>query len=228
MCATLRLGRRATELVSMTLEEVRDAKCETVREKRFYIIKVKEQKNLKCGKMAPIAFNEEEYSALESYISVLRPKLNLNKNCKTVFSTVFKTENRSLSLPGLFKILQSYETESGKKISTRAVRGSKVTNSRQHSYSQQQIADRASAMSHTIPTQDRYYNYRELTDSVASTLAQDLELHESASGPSTSTPAKQTGEAPHFSSSSSSSSVTGADETVMTLRTKKIKRSFKN
>ena len=123
---------------------------------------------MKTGKEAPIVFEEHEYSVLKKYIMILRPKLAAKSN--TVFTTIKKLKNEELSFSGFHKILKNYKTETGKKLGSRAVRGSLITNSRDTEATAKERADRAASMSHTVATAERYYNYRDLNESVANTL----------------------------------------------------------
>lgn len=207
-CAAIRLGRRSTELKTMTVEEVERAEERFIDGEANYIIKVLTQKDLRTGKKAPVVFTSDEYTVLDKYIKILRPKLNIQKDCNTVFTTVKKNSNCQMSLASIWKILQSCETSSGKKMSSRAIRGSKVTNTRYKNLTNQEMRDHATSMSHSIATQDRYYDYKHLSDSVVNTLSNQ---------PSTSTPKKSR------TLSASENSVSSADETLINLRSKKIK-----
>lgn len=87
--ATIRLGRRTKEIMTMTLDEVRDAEkiqvegdCGDCVEN--YVVKVYDQKDLKTGNEAPIAFTEGEYDVLVNYINLLRPKLGIDEECKSL------------------------------------------------------------------------------------------------------------------------------------------------
>ena len=170
--ATLRLGRRTGELIKMTTEEVKNAKEEIVEGVPFYIVKVLEQKDLRTGQEAPIAFSKEEFDVLKIYISKLRPKIIRDQNSPIVFPpTKTNSDNDSMTYGGAYKILQKFMTSSGNKISTRSVRRSRITNSRSMDLSDQQKKDMAASMSHTLETAEKYYNYKKVTDSVVSSLA---------------------------------------------------------
>lgn len=210
--ATIRLGRRSKELTTMSLEEVKSAERIEVNGECSYVIKVLEQKNIKTGQEAPIAYNEKEYQVLKKYIEILRPKLNIDKKCQAVFTTVHKVPNKELSLSGIFSILQLTTTDSGKKLSSRAIRGSIVTNSRYLDLSLQDQEDLASSMSHTLPTARRYYNYKKITDSVAKTLNKsNADISPSKpSPPKTSTPKKRKKD---------------SNDSVINLRCRKIKKT---
>ena len=67
-------------------------------------------------------------------------------------------------------ILQKFKTESGKPLSSRVVRGSKITHSRGLDISEQERRDLAASMSHSVETAERYYNYKDLKDSVAKSM----------------------------------------------------------
>ena len=149
--ATLRLERRTGELIKMTTEEVKNAKEEIVEGVPFYIVKVLEQKDLRTGQEAPIAFSKE-FDVLKIYISKLRPKIIRDQNSQIVFPpTKANSDKDSMTYGGAYKILQKFMTSSGNKISTRSVRMSRITNSRSMDLSDQQ-KDMAASMSHTLET----------------------------------------------------------------------------
>ena len=152
--ATLRLGRRRKELLTMSIDEVRSAQMEKVGSKTFYI-KVLNQKHSKCGQEAPVAFEKEEFEVLELYIKKLRPKITTDCRLKTVFHPLSKASSplgQELSLSSAWKILQKFETRSGKKISSRVVRTSKVANSREANFTREECDNLASVMNHSSAT----------------------------------------------------------------------------
>ena len=242
----LKLGRRTKEMMTMTCKEVEEAEEREINDERFHIIKVMKQKNLKSGKEAPVAFSSKEFTALTRYIDVLRPKLALKENCDEVFTTVHKEpHNNELSFSGIYNIMQNFTTSSGKKLSTRSVRGSLITNSRDHDLTDQQAKDRANSMSHTVTTAERYYNHKDISDSVVNTLLLDDEIETSAASSrhATSTPKKTVSSSTLSTVSASVSSTptastsntptpstskiirpTDLNETFKTLRSKKVVR----
>lgn len=94
----IRLGRRTKELTTMTTDEVYKAEKIVVDEEEdfTYIIKVLDQKKLKTGQEAPVAYKAHEYSVLLKYIEHIRIKLKLEKECNTVFTTINKSLNKSI------------------------------------------------------------------------------------------------------------------------------------
>ena len=74
--ASLRLGTRSKELVSMTIDEVKRAKTQLVDEEEYKIIEVVDHKNTKSGIEAGIAYKNSEYRILGKYIKYVRRKLN--------------------------------------------------------------------------------------------------------------------------------------------------------
>ena len=167
--ATLRLGRRSKELLTMTIDEVRSAQMEKVGSKTFYIIKVLNQKHSKCGQEAPVAFEKEEFEVVELYIKKLRPKITTDCRLKIVFPPLSKASSplgQELSLSSAWKIQQKFETRSGKKISSRVVRISKVTNSREANFTREECDNLASVMNHSSATAERHYIYRDVTQAV--------------------------------------------------------------
>ena len=215
---TLKLGRRSKEMMKMTIDEVEKAEKREVNGNNIFIVKVRNQKNLKHGKEAPVVYTDKEYQVLKKYIDVLRPKIPTEKECDTVFTTIHKNLNSEISYSGIYNILQKCETNCGKKICSRSVRGSLITNSREDRHlTDQQKEDKAQSMSHTVSTADRYYNFKGLGDSVVSTLSLDQSsdtsdvrhLPSTSTAPLTSTPLKR--------------KLDEADVTIKTLRSKKIK-----
>ena len=170
--ATLRLGRRSKELLTMKLSEVEKAEVKLINRQKYHIVKVLEQKNKKAGLEAPVVFEDKEFKVLSIFINKLRKKLSLNENSQVVFppkSSIHAKEEMSLS--SAWRILQKFETKTGKKISSRVVRRSKVTYSRSKNLSEQQRQDLARSMSHSTATAERYYNYKQLSSSVVNCLS---------------------------------------------------------
>ena len=172
--ATLRLGRRTKELTHMTLDEVKNAEKRRVLDESFHIIEVSNQKAVRTGTPAPVAFEESEFKVLEHYIEFLRPKITKDKFSKVVFPPCTKLNSQSenhMSFSASFKILQKFNTSSGMKISSRSVRGSKVTSSRINKMSEADCEQQAMTMNHTVRTANRNYNLMSVTDSACQTLA---------------------------------------------------------
>ena len=84
--------------------------------------------------------------------------------------------SKNASFSSAWRILQSFQTKSGKKLSSRAIRGSRVTNLNKESLSDSQRIDLASAMNHSVSTADRYYNYSSGTDSVVRSLSLEKKI----------------------------------------------------
>lgn len=170
--ATIRLARRSGEIISMTLEEYEQAEDVTVDDKPFKIIKVLNHKTSKTGKPALVSLSKEEYVALSLYIKHLRPKLG-----QTAVNNVFLTCSNQLCGPAplnyssLYKILQKFETTSGKKLSSRALRTSKITESRKRKLSQEDKVALAESMNHTLATAERNYNFKSPSESVVKVLS---------------------------------------------------------
>lgn len=241
---TLRLGRRSKELITMTLEEVAAAEKQSISGENYYFVKVANQKGARSGESATVPFHQKEYDALHLYLDKLRPLIG-----NTATDSVFICSSGPLSFALVYKILQKYTTPSGKKISSRSVRGSIVTNSRRDNLSQSQKVDLAKSMNHDIATAERHYNYHDISDSVRNVLSTSHSTpvkynSDLPSPPSVSPLPQRKPSSPSPVSSSSSSnesprpSTSGVnrplaflqddtsndeDRTLLTLRAKKIK-----
>ena len=195
VAATIRIPRRSKELITLSLEEYANAEDRVNDGENFKIIKVLDQKNAKAGEAAPVVFSACEYAALTTYVKHLRPRFGNNIDINNVFVSCVNQFSvpTSLTFSSIYKIMQKFSTSSGKKLSSRALRGSKVTDSRNKNYSLEQKQQLATAMSHSLQTADRNYNYSEVSDSVAKVIALDKSLHDHPDSvmPSTSTPVKQ-------------------------------------
>ena len=71
----------------------------------------------------------------------------------------------------IYKILQKFQTPSGKRLSSRALRTSKITESRKRKMSEEDKVALAEAMNHTLATAERNYNYCRPSDSVVKVLS---------------------------------------------------------
>ena len=170
--ATLRIGRRSQEMTRMNLAEVAGAEESLVGEEKFFIINVADQKNSRTGKPAPIAYTEAEFSTLKAFIADMRPKLIESPFCDIVFSSSSKLTShvdQDLTLSAAFKVMQKYKTAKGKKVSSRSIRGSKITISRQKNLPNSTLDHLANAMSHKRSTADGYYDFNSLEVSVRET-----------------------------------------------------------
>lgn len=236
--ATIRLGRRAKELVRMTLTEVEERECKTVNDKNMFIIMVAAQKTSGTGQAAPIVYTEEEFKVLMLFIEKLRPKLLGEAQSNIVFPAkmVNSVSSTDLSLSSTWRILQNIPTTSGKKISNRVLRASKVSNSRDLNLSETQKQDLAQSMSHDLKTAERYYNYGSLTRAVVNTLELDAstshsihasiqEIETTESEFSNNMTAKTSTPVKHQAVAVASPEKRSIDQdaTRMNLRTKKIK-----
>lgn len=236
--AILRLGRRVKEIIEMTLEEVNNHEEKTIDGEKYVIIHVLEQKNVQSGEEAPILYTANEFEALLKYIKILRPKLlGNNKDVVNVFINGWKNSKRPvMSFSTVNHILQHYETLGGKKLGSRAIRGSKATNIRNMDLTHQQKTDFAKSMSHSLLTAERYYNYAEISNSVAKTVT--LEKRKRAGNESVDTTASDLDQS--FSVNmietnictstpvkinNTSKSTNELNETIKQLRSKKIKRN---
>ena len=169
----LRLGRRTKEIICMTVTEVEEAESRLIDGKKFFIVEVAEHKNMKSGLKAPVTFAEEEFRVLKIFISKLRPKVLVDKSVQKVFvtrKTSMTQSTQEMTFSTAWAILQKFKTESGKPLSSRVVRGSKITHSRGLDISEQERRDLAASMSHSVETAERYYNYKDLKDSVAKSM----------------------------------------------------------
>ena len=192
--ATVRLGRRSLEMTRMTLEEVKGATESVINGNKYYTINVRDQKNTHTGSAAPVVYHEDEYHVFLVYINQLRLKLTSDSNCKVVFPANCKTNSKldqSLGLSAAYKILQKFETTSGKKISSRTIRGSIVSNSRERNFSDEHLNHLAKSMNHSRSTADSYYDYSSINNSISQVLSKhSKDTTASTSGLSSSTPNK--------------------------------------
>ena len=170
----LRLGRRSKELMKMTTSEVDDAERVEVDGDVFHVVKVFDQKNIRVGEAAPVTFTAEEFKVLEIFIAELRPKIVSNKFEKNVFPPrrhMKYAAAKDLSFSSACRILKTFETKTGKKITSRTIRGSRITSNRCTNYSDKEKSDLAKAMSHSVATAERYYDYSDVTQSVSNSLS---------------------------------------------------------
>ena len=181
--AAIRLARRSMELMKMTIEQAKAAEESVVDGEKYKIITVLQQKGLKAAKEAAIAYTEDEYKALCFYIEHLRPKLAASQFNRSVFipkSGLGPGASEELTFSSTYKILQKFTTESGQKLSSRAIRGSKITNNRTRGTTDQERRDLARAMTHSVETAERYYNFEELSSSVSRSLSRLSQSNQSA------------------------------------------------
>lgn len=168
---TLRLARRSMELIHMTLSEVQQADTKHINGEVFHIIKVVNQKNLKMGEPAPVVYNDVEFQVLNIYIRKMRPMLTEDQFNPIVFPSQHRGSSYHMTFSSFNKILDKLQTKSGKKVSSRVIRGSKITSNRSLNVSDSDRRHLAKAMSHSLNTAERYYNYSDVTNSVVETLS---------------------------------------------------------
>lgn len=121
----------------------------------MHVVLVKEQKSKYSGKPAPIVFSNVGFEVLKYYLNDLLPKFCGDKFTDLVFPRIEKKcSKRVVACPLSFKehftILQRKELN-GKKLSSRAVRGSLVTINRETNASIEVQKDLADSMSHSLP-----------------------------------------------------------------------------
>ena len=116
------MGRRSKDMITMTAGEVEAAKERLVEDKLVYLVEVSNQKSAKSGKIAHDVFTKEEFDVLSIFIRKLRPRLVIKPLQKVVFPSTKTNESdhQDLSLSDAWKILQNFETESGKKVTSRS------------------------------------------------------------------------------------------------------------
>ena len=107
-----------------------------------------------------------------AYVKYLRPKMG-----PTTLPNVFLScSNKhcspaALNYSSLYKILQKFSTSTGKKLSSRVLRTSKITESRKKNMTHEEKTALAGAMNHTLATAERSYNYRRPSEYVAKVLS---------------------------------------------------------
>ena len=247
--ATVRLGRRSLEMTRMTLHEVEKATVSVIDGETYHTINVSEQKNTYTGEAAPVVYDETEFFVLTKFIEHLRSNLTSDANCKVVFPAICKSNSKldqSLGLPAAFKILQKFQTSSGKKISSRSIRGSIVSNSREKKLPEEHLNHLAKSMNHSRSTADKHYDYSSINSSIAHVLSKSNASNcpPSSSGIQNSTPNKSNPSSFNLdvsdidsstevqetlkrktSDEEDSSLTSSRDETLIQLRSKKVKFS---
>ena len=83
----------------------------------------------------------------------------------------------------MVKILSSNKLESGKKIGSRIIRKSLITNSMSKDLSHSERYNMARTMNHSLDTQERYYNRNNVTDSVVKHITNSSQPSTSRSAP---------------------------------------------
>lgn len=147
--ATLRLGRRSKEIMTMTLQEISESEVKQMNGEQIHIVKVLEQKNLKTGETAPVVFTDLEFQVLQIYITKMRPQITGDAFNPIAFpSQQQRASSNNMTFASFYNILQKLESKSGKKVSSRTVRGSKITHNRSLNVSDTSRRHLAKAMSH--------------------------------------------------------------------------------
>lgn len=159
-------------MIFMTVDEVKKAEKKWIDGEFFYIIKVLQQKNVKMGEAAPVVFSDVEFQVLNIYITKMRPQLTGDIYNPVVFpSQSQRASGFNMSYSTFNNILDKLVTRSGKKLSSRIVRGSTITNNRTLNVTHSERLHLAKAMSHSVATAERYYNYSDVSNSVVETLS---------------------------------------------------------
>ena len=119
----------------------------------FYIVKVANQKSLKSGDQAPVTFSSEEFDVLKIFIKDMGLKLCNDRFNKFAFPSKLTCTGKlgkGVSLPLVNRILKANETKSGKEVTSRNIRKSKISNFRCKNPSYSECYTMAKAMSHTV------------------------------------------------------------------------------
>ena len=163
----VRLGRRSKELLKMKKIEVANAEKRKIKGIDHFIIKVADQKNSKTGDPAPVAYKYKEYIVLNEYLKVMK-----SRNANTFNDYAFcKMDYNQLSYSSLYNVLQKFKTRSGKTLSTRIIRQSRITNHRAENPSDTDRRHMSRTMNHGLSTAESHYNYTNIIDAVVHTLA---------------------------------------------------------
>ena len=129
------------------------------------------------GDPACIPLTYEEYDALGVFIEKLRPKLWPETDNRRIFTASYKNssnESGELSYTAVWHITQKFQSTTGKKMSSRLYRASRVTSLRDNDGTTEEKIHLAKAMNHSITTADRSYDYNNLNQSVKRSLELDL------------------------------------------------------
>lgn len=223
--ATLRLGRRSMELMHMTLEEVQCAEQKEVEGEVFHIVQVLKQKSLKMGEPAPVVFSDVEFKVLQLFILKMRSTITGDSYNPICFpSQQQRASSNHMTFSSFHSIINKLQTTPGKNVTSRAIRGSKITHNRSLNVSDSERRNLAKSMSHSVATAERFYNYNDINNSVVESLslsknrALDQSFDPSFASGNTSTPIKGAKRCVDESESS-------LDITLQDLRNKKVKIS---
>ena len=118
--------------MTLQLYEAYNAKSTCIDGEDFKLIKVSNQKSERNGYEAVITYSLEEYKCLLKYIEYLRPiicKDFENKNVFTSSRSAISSDGK-MKFSSITNIIKKCQTKSGKKLTCRVLRTSKVTNSR--------------------------------------------------------------------------------------------------
>ena len=182
--ATIRMSRTSKELIEMTVSECKDAEERLIKGELLKAIKISAQKLPKSCKQTPVVYSEIEFKALCLYIKYLRPKMRPT-NISNVFFSCNSLHSRPtpLSLLSVYKILQQYTTNSGKKLALHALKGRHVRNTGMNDlsdYGKQTLALQHYCLRMIFPLQF-------VTDNITSTychnsVISNISYHESRGG----------------------------------------------
>ena len=168
--------------MTMQLNEVENAQETLIDGQRHFIINVANQKSIKSGEEAPVCYSDDEFKVLKLFIELMRPRLadKFQTNVFPVKKHMKNSAPKNVSFSSHWKILQSKESESGRKLSSRIIRRSRITSRNAQPLTDSEKRDMATAMNHTVSTADRYYNYTAVTDSVVRSLSLQKKLARSS------------------------------------------------
>ena len=158
----------------MTLEEVSLASKRVINVISNHIITVKNQKSTQFAKPAPIVYEEKEFFVLKKYITDLRCKFSQSKFCNLVFPTTSRMNSRTkqnLGLSAAYGILKKLEKLSGKSVSSRILRTSRITSTRQQNLPDSLLNKLADTMNHTRTVADGHYDQSRIEDTVVEVLS---------------------------------------------------------
>ena len=150
----LRLGRRTTEITTLSLQEVSNAEINNT--ENSYTINIKNHKTRKHDKNAYIAFNEPEFQILQTFIKDYRPELTSDTNPDSpVFpiKTNKSSKSSKLFLQNVHRILNKFKTEENVTLTSRITRKSIVSNAVKERSDLRSVAN---VLWHNVVTAERY------------------------------------------------------------------------
>lgn len=181
--ATFRLPRRSKEIMKLTIKEAKMAKSTIIENEEFFIVYVLQHKTNASGDPAPLVLNKIEYDALNIYMKSIRSKFTRDESENSpVFANIeSRSAAKEISFSNATKILNSYQSSSGKALSTRVARISRTTEQRKTCPSQKDIERYATSLSHSVETSNRYYVSTDLEEAVIETVKRQLLLKKKVS-----------------------------------------------